>query len=97
MPTLPFLVFIDNILSRQPLLVLLYTPIIFAISNIVYSMAATSELDFILHFDLVSFLLAWNSRSKLHSAHASFVRSRHGRIEASFILLIWLTENVRWH
>jgi len=40
----------DNILSRHPLLELLYSPIISAIGNVVDFMVGTSKLDFILRF-----------------------------------------------
>ena len=40
----------DNILSRHPLLELLYSPIISAIGNVVDFMVGTFELDFILRF-----------------------------------------------
>jgi len=47
-------------------------------------------LNFILRFDFVSFLLAWHSRSKFHSAHASIARYRHN-IKQAFC--IWINEN----
>ena len=38
----------------------------------------------------------WSSEDRVRVPfHGTF--SRHGRIKASFILLIWLNENVRFH
>ena len=38
----------------------------------------------------------WSSEDRVRAPfHGTF--SRHGRIKASFILLIWLNENVRFH
>ena len=45
----PFFAF-EIISSRHTLLVLLYSPIVYALGNIVYLKVGTSELDFILRF-----------------------------------------------
>ena len=50
---------------------------------------AENNLGFTLRFDFVFFLLAWHRLSKLISAHASFVSSRHGIIQtADFVFLL---------